>query len=282
MHINDLLMFSVGYAVHNADWNFDDINSPYSRMYYVTKGSAKVKMDGMEYTLSSNHLYLIPAFKDHSDICTGHFEHYYVHFLEEIPFGNSLIEFWDFPFEIVANQRDLDNFKCLCEQNPQMKLKTSDPKIYDKRDALIESADFQRHRPIHERMESMGILFQLLSRFFKEGTPKLNSIDPRILDILSYINNNYTVIKDISELSKNLGICRDHLIRLFKKMIGCTPMHYINKKKMEMARVIIASEKTPIKEIAWSLGYDDVSYFTRIFKQYTHLTPTEYRSLFNK
>ena len=56
-----------------------------------------------------------------------------------------------------------------------------------------------------------------------------------------------------------------------------TPLLYINKKRIEKAQLRLVTETTPIKEIAYQLGFEDQTYFNRIFKKSTGMTPTNYR-----
>lgn len=281
MIINNLLMLNVGYASHNGDWNYENVNSPFTRIYYVTKGEAKVKIGDETHALTPGHLYIIPTFTEHSDICTGLFEHYYVHFYEEGTSGKTITDTMEFPFEIEATSMDLILFQNLCEHNQAMRLRYSDPKLYDNKTSLIDCTNFNRKRPIYDRMESMGILFQLFGKFVKAGRPKFQTKDERIGGALDYIEQHYTEIGNIKELADKLYMSCDHLIRLFKHEVGVTPMQFIINKKMTAARMMIASESMPIKEIAYTLGYDDISYFNRIFKQHTHCTPSQYRRMFN-
>ena len=74
---------------------------------------------------------------------------------------------------------------------------------------------------------------------------------------------------------------KDHFIRLFRQELGYTPTQFIIDKKMMKARLMLASENMSTKDIAYSLGYDDVSYFTRLFKKHTGTTPLQYRNSFN-
>ena len=78
------LALNVGYAVHEADWNWRNVRSPFARLYYVSAGEADVMLpDGMIH-LTPGNLYLIPSYTLHSDVCNGHFEHYYVHLYEDL------------------------------------------------------------------------------------------------------------------------------------------------------------------------------------------------------
>lgn len=74
---------------------------------------------------------------------------------------------------------------------------------------------------------------------------------------------------------------KDHFIRLFKKETGITPLKYINQKKIEKAQLILITDETPVKNVAFSLSYGDYSYFNRLFKKTTRLTPQEYRNSYH-
>jgi AraC-like DNA-binding protein len=57
----------------------------------------------------------------------------------------------------------------------------------------------------------------------------------------------------------------------------CTPTQYINQKKIERAQVMLIIDDLPIKEIAYNLSFDNISYFNKLFKSLTGLTPGEYK-----
>ena len=286
MIINNMLMLNVGFASHDGNWNFKQINSPFTRIYYVTEGNATVTFtkDGKttSHSLTSGNMYMIPAFTEHSDSCTGVFKHYYVHLYEEgIHCGESIIGNLDFPFEIPGLNIDRMLFECLCEHNSSMALKFSDPRIYDNKHSLIECVRLNRSRPLFDRLESMGIIFQLLGRFVKFASPKYKSKDSRIQTALKLIDKKDSELIRVDELARETCMSTDHFIRLFKQELGCTPARFIIDRKMMRARLMLASESISIKEIAYTLGYEDVSYFTRLFRKQVGITPNKYRNSFN-
>lgn len=67
------LVLNIGLAIHNADWNWKNVNSPFTRLYYVTEGTAQVLISGKTQILKANHMYFIPAFTKHSYICNSYF-----------------------------------------------------------------------------------------------------------------------------------------------------------------------------------------------------------------
>ena len=60
------------------------------------------------------------------------------------------------------------------------------------------------------------------------------------------------------------------------------PLQYINQKKIEKAQLILITEDIPVKNIAYLLAYEDHSYFNRLFKKITDVTPQQYRELYKK
>lgn len=277
---SNLLMLNVGHAVHESDWNFKDIMSPFTRIYYVTKGTATVTIGDTRHSLSPGNMYIIPAFTRHSDACEGRFCHYYVHIYEAPSGEDSLIDNYDFPFEIQGIPLDLTLFQALCEHNLQMALKAPDPRVYDTKTSLIDCVRINRERPLWDRLESLGIIYQLLGRFLKVATTKYDATDPRIRDAIKLISAS-SETPAVNSLARNVGMTADHFIRLFKKEVGCTPAQFAIERKMMQAMLMLASEPTMIKEVAYSLGYDNLSYFTRLFKRHTGLTPLAYRAMHN-
>ena len=272
-----LLTVHVGYACHNADWNWKRVSSPFTRLYYVTKGFAKVVLPDRILELKPHCLYLIPAFTMHSYECDGLFEHYYIHIYEDAQTGSGFLEDFVFPSEIPANEFDLYLFKRLCEINPTMRLPQSNPTAYDNNSTLAQNIARNKQRILCDRVESRGILYQLTARFLKEAEQKGNVNDNRIQKCLTYIRKHINENIRIDALADIVCISKDHFIRLFKKETGQTPVQYISQKKIEKAQLLLVTENMPVKEVAYLLSYDDHSYFNRLFRKVTGMSPQEYR-----
>ena len=274
------LVLNVGLAVHNADWNWKNVNSPFTRLYYVTEGSAQIELPDGIYTLSPKHMYFIPAFTIHTNICKSNFVHYYLHIYEDHYSDNDWLDHWKFPVEIEATDLDLALFKRLCEINPHMTLQKSDPTTYDNNPTLMQNLIKNRQRAFCDKVESRGIVFQLLSRFFKQGQSKIEMEDNRIAKTVLYIRKHLNEAIELEKLAEISCLSKDHFIRLFKKELGTTPLQYINQKKIEKAQLLLITEELAVKEIAFQLAFDDYSYFNRLFKKTTGVTPQEYSRLY--
>lgn len=272
-----LLALNVGLANHHGDWNWKNVRSPFARLYYVTEGTAQIEMPSGVYTLTPHHLYFIPAYTKHSYICDSAFSHYYIHIYEDLQNETSILEEWDYPVEVNACSTDLELMKRLCFINPFMKLPQSNPDAYDNHQTLISNIQLNKRRPFYDKVESRGILYVLMSRFLKYATPKTEVKDDRIQISLTYIRKNIYSHFDIDYLAKKACMSKDHFIRLFKRETGETPNIYIINRKMEIAELMLVTTVQPVKSIADMLGYEDYSYFTRMFKKVAGVTPQQYR-----
>lgn len=82
---------------------------------------------------------------------------------------------------------------------------------------------------------------------------------------------------DLDSLAAEANVSRYHFAKKFKALTGSAPIQYFINMKMQRACYLLDSSRQSIKEVATSLGYDDVYYFSRLFKKTIGLSPTQYR-----
>lgn len=272
------LVLNVGLAVHNADWNWKNVNSPFTRVYYVKEGTAQIQLPRGIQILKPGYLYFIPAFTMHSYVCNSYFSHYYLHIYEEHQSDTHLLDEWEFPVEIPAGELDLVLFQRLCAINPHMSLSKSDPASYDNNSVLMQNLLKNKQRALCDKVESRGIVYQLLAHFLKRAQVRVETKDDRIEKNILYIRKHIGEVIDLETLAEKSCLSKDHFIRLFKKETGVTPSKYINQKKIEKAQLILVTDDMPVKNVAFALSFNDYSYFNRLFKKLTEMTPQEYRN----
>lgn len=274
----DLILLNIGYAVLHGDWNYKHVNSPFARIYMVKEGTAKLHLPDKVQVLLPGHLYLIPPFMRHSYECDGYYSLYYIHIYEPPLATKTVLGDYLFPTEIDATFLDICLVKRLLEINPGRQLKEYDPLDYDNSSTLMQNIRQNLCLQPNEIFETRGILLQLLSGFLKDAVPAHNITDQRIKMSVRYIRKNLYKEIDLDTLAKMCYLSKDHFIRLFNEEVKTTPIKYINQKKIERAQLMLLTKSCPIKDIAYALAFNDVSYFNRLFKQLVGCTPTEYKS----
>ncbi|MDR2680704.1 MAG: AraC family transcriptional regulator [Tannerella sp.] len=273
----DFILLNAGYAGHNADWNWKNICSPFARIHFVRNGTAKIIREDGIYELKKNHLYLTPAYVKHAYACDGVLELYYLHIYEELGKNPSMFELINFPVEIKADSLIIQLIKRLVRINPERRLQYYDPRSYDNSMTLADNIAKQKNSPIAYELETQGILKQIISRFLMKAEYKNEHIEKRILKTLHYIHKHIEETFDMEHLAEMCFLTKDHFIRLFKREMNSTPGKYINRKKIETAQLKILINGMTVKDTAYSLGFDNISYFNRLFKKITGESPGDYK-----
>jgi AraC-like DNA-binding protein len=82
----------------------------------------------------------------------------------------------------------------------------------------------------------------------------------------------------VSTLATEVNISPSHFFYLFKRHVGSTPIDYFIRLRLRQACLLLEETEMSVKAIAYTLGYDDPFYFSRIFKSVHRIAPSKYRS----
>lgn len=153
---------------------------------------------------------------------------------------------------------------------------------YEKRGIAVKKitgGEFD-YRHVHEKKSFYGMQDSMRSAFV-ELCRQLEKIQKEydsdiIGTIEKYIEKNIATDLSIVNLAQRFRINADYLSRLFKQKKGETITDYVIRKRVEKAMTMLKDDNCAINEVGKSVGYSSHSYFTRVFKEYTGLTPLEY------
>lgn len=104
----------------------------------------------------------------------------------------------------------------------------------------------------------------------------LVSNDPKLHEIHSYIENNYKEKITLDELCFLFGTNKTTLCSSFKNVYGDTVIGYINKLKIKHAKKLMREGNLSLTQISAVLRFSSIHYFSRMFKKYENISPTEY------
>ena len=274
----NLQMLNVGFARHNGDWNWKNVTSPFTRIFYVTEGEAKLILPDNTVTLKPRHLYIVPPYVQHSYECRGRFFLYYLHVYERVKSESNVFELYTLPTEVKAEPIDALIFENFCKAHPDAKLPESNPQAYDNTTSFTDYAKRYNALTLGQKMRLRGTMLMLFSKFMQRATPRVWTSDERMTKVLAYIQNHLYDNIDVEVLAGIACVNKCYFIRLFKRELGQSPLRYINQKKTEKAQLLLLTADMPVKEVAYELGFFDLSYFIRLFKKKVGMTPQEYRA----
>lgn len=126
---------------------------------------------------------------------------------------------------------------------------------------------------------SMCLLEQLLIQCFKlDPANKQRLLDPRILAACQFISDNIDKNHKVAEIAEKIHISPSRLTHLFTEQLGTNIVKWREEQRMIKAQHLLHTSNAPIYAISRQLGYDDQLYFSRLFKRYTGLNPSDYRN----
>lgn len=244
---------------------------------YIEKGIVEINIDLQNYIAKSDSIYFIKPLSLHSMKLYNNKENYFssmvfnLSMLQSSLADGSVVKYLapilnnqnDLPLCIDSNciayneilQCILNIFKCFKEKNKAFELEIKSHLLF---------------------------LFSLLYKYdlITEKTNKnISGKSPEnIRKILNYIKENYSTPISIKEIAEISGFSEYHFMKFFKKHIGMTCVEYINLYRLEQAANLLTSTEKSIMDIALEVGFNNVSYFNKLFKNTYNLTPKKYRN----
>lgn len=278
---NTFSLLNVDYVKLTSKWNYQNVISPYYRIYYIDEGSGQISDQRNILQLEPGYFYIIPSFTLCNFSCSSHLGQYFVQFFEESADGVSLFARSRMVSKIEASPMDIHLFKRLLEINPGRGINRSDdPKVYEKNIFYKEYQELNNCQNIASYLETQGILIQLVGRFLHSqlhlGHP-VSQAPVKMVETIGYILVNLHQELSVAVLASRANQHPDYFSRQFKIFTGERPVKYILDKRIERAQYLLATSRMTYSEIAIQVGFDSLSYFSKSFKKLTGMSPRAYK-----
>lgn len=272
------VLLSAGCATVGTEWNYRDVCSPFTRLYHITSGSGWLILPDRSIQLSPGHMYVVPAYMRHTNRCDKEMGHYYLHVYEHDN-GDPLLltDNWRFPDELPCNTMCEGAFRQLVDANPDVSLYNTNPKHYDTKMSFTGMLERSERIPMPARLFNNALISIIMSQWVMAGTHIGEIGSKRVARARSFISKHLNENISLDRLAENLRMSKHHFCHLFKAETGQTPVNYIRFLRMRKAQMELTHTDRLVKEIAFSLGYEDCNYFIRTFKKETGMTPSTYR-----
>lgn len=99
-------------------------------------------------------------------------------------------------------------------------------------------------------------------------------------NMVSYIHKNYKNSICLNDIAASANICKSKCCSLFQSQINMTPFEFLNYYRLEKSTELLKENKLPITSIATNCGFNNSSYYSKLFFRFYHCTPREYRKSF--
>jgi len=112
---------------------------------------------------------------------------------------------------------------------------------------------------------------------FSKGYGVLKKWPALVSEAARLMQEKYDQIDGLEGVASQIGVTKSHLIKLFHRTVGKTPIEYLTKVRMEKAVELLRSEDLSLDEIAQQVGYADVNYFIKVFRKFFGIPPGKFR-----
>lgn len=251
-------------------WYMPETKISYSMLRYITVGKAIFIIDGKEVVVEKNQIIYLPRGCVLSCHALGNtFSFTSIRFNMSVSYegGDFLRDYYQMP-EVLDDKGEKEYFD----------------KIYQ----AIHSEGAERIFLVRGYLELL--IGKIIGREGKcegqierevtgEGDIKIEQMDQRIRHVVDFMvlhpTENYTTAR----LCDMAGLGETRFRKLFKEQTGKSPGEYLRDMRMTVAgrRLLLSSES--ISDIAYSVGYEDVNFFIRVFKKHFGVTPNQYRKI---
>lgn len=133
------------------------------------------------------------------------------------------------------------------------------------------------------RLEVQGILLQIISHYLRDRRrdaekPGLMKMQEQLQPVLDYVSERFhDPDLDLEKLAQLAGCSQRHLTRMFRTVLGTTPVGYIKRLRVNLSIDMLASGEFTVAEVAERVGYTDPSYFSRVFTQVMGRPPSAFK-----
>ncbi len=226
---------------------------------YVTEGKGKIICDFTEFDVEKGDVFVI-----NSDVLHGFsmaddeeaFEYYY------------MIVGRDF---CASNGIDTDEVRFF--------EKIKDVETAEKYEKIAEVFEMNsEYKGLMIRAAVLELLFDLATKYIKMQPEKSDKKPLNLENVRSaiiYIRENLSKKITIKDLALHSGISEYYFIREFKRITRYTPVTYINMIRCDTAKKLLSEGEYNVGEVADMCGFDNMPYFTKTFKKYTGVLPSQ-------
>ena len=269
-------MLNAGYAQVSQDWEGKGLSSPFARLYYVKEGEGTICTPETKLTMKPGNMYLVPSFMPHSMTCQSGLRFYYLFVYERYGTQSDIFDLYSFPYEVEANQAIDLLFENYCNYYPELTLPYASAEDFYAHPSYREYAIRYAQMDRAQKMQLQGFVW-IVASFFMAKAQKIEEMDERLLKVIDYVKENVGKVIETETLANMVCLTKSHLERLFREKLGTSPLQYILRTKIQCAQRLLMTTNYSIHVIAHEVGFDDPSYFIRVFRQKIGFTPQDYR-----
>jgi AraC-like DNA-binding protein len=262
----------------SGDWHYPAHEHPQYEINYVLEGEQLMTVGGSSCLQRSGDLVLLRPGDVHSSRSGNNepFTYFCIHFDIDDKIFLSLLSRMEqtlFPGDSPVTRQVQPVMSRLIDIVGQAGQKTMTQRM------RLQSAIFELFGHLWEAISNEAVL---LSSAAYEKVELAHQIRHRLQGLVSQSFKQGLAAEQhygIDDISAELGISTSHCGRIFRHIFGMSPRSYLSGLVLDEAKLLLCNTRLSVQHIASILGYRDIAHFSRQFKRWSNLSPSEYRRL---
>lgn len=244
----------------------------FMELTYVLSGKGKYIVEGKEYLVSGGDLLIGNPGLHHQFIVTDEKEAPL-----EVYIGVSDLHFVDMPRDSIVLMDNQPILHCKSELRQELN------QLCHLMVAEYQTRKSGRYYMLRAYLMQMLLLIVREIRGEKEEEQNGYIFESKnksyiVKKIITYLNENYASHISLDEIARNMYLSPVYISKLFKEETGESPINYLIQIRLDKAKDILLTDNYgSIKSVASAVGYEDVYYFSKLFKKYYGVAPAYYR-----
>jgi AraC-like DNA-binding protein/mannose-6-phosphate isomerase-like protein (cupin superfamily) len=258
--------------------NFDVARNPHRHSYYEIfffyKGGGRHTIDFKEYEIESNSLHFISPGQVHTITRAKGCHGYVITFPEELYAIHGQQQFLQH-VTLYHNYTDSTMISCTPAEMEKFK------KLIAQIEEEYVTDGIMREELVRSYLNIILIHSTRIFRRNEKGSSIPSTGSTYIVQrFRQLLDENFLKVQAVNEYAGMLSITPSHLNDTVKKVTGSTVSSHIHERVILEAKRLLFNTKNSVKEVAFTLGFDDPTYFGRFFRKFTGMTPGEFREKF--
>ncbi|SKA93092.1 AraC-type DNA-binding protein [Caloramator quimbayensis] len=278
-----------GHVIYNEPWmHFTRTIDEYI-LYVIKSGELYIKEGEEEFVLKSGDTLLLEPKIQHTGYRKSTCDYYYIHFKHPKITTLNVNSLDEIAFNILNERKTSLASDFLSDSLPTSPvcylpkcyhIKNLSPIIYLLKEAEFDYYNRYENYKILTSIRLIEILIKIsreyISSEMEKSTSFLSKGFIKCRNIINFLNSEYHRKITSQDIETYFESNYDYLNRVFHKLTGYTIFNYLNIIRINKAKELI--DTTPIKfsEVGYLVGIDDPYYFSKLFKKYVGMTPSQY------
>lgn len=269
-NINFELLY-ISKSEYGNDWHSTSHFHSFTEIFFITQGQGVMNIDGIDLSIKEGDLIIINPNCLHTEKSsqnTCDYLKYIVFGINNLSLTNKLSSKFD------AKNTDLNLYKILNFNHDKYEL------LYFLNNLIREVEEKKKNYEL--ACKSILTLFIIyISRNAESSliiTNNPEKLNIECIKIKNYIDSHYPENITLDTLSTLSYINKFHLVHLFTKQMGISPINYLITKRIEESKNLLTTTNYSIRDICTIVGFSNSSYFSQMFKKIVGYSPREYKN----